>query len=49
MENNPLEKTATEQEYLESMMPETRQEGYSCGVSGCSDCCSCGGNDYQPK
>jgi len=48
MENKPLEKTAAEEAYLESMMPETRQEGYTC-VSGCNDCVSCGGNDYQPK
>jgi len=43
-----LEKTANEIVYLNSMMPEVRQEGYTC-VSGCKDCISCGGNDYHPK
>jgi len=37
-------KTANEQEYLNSIMPEARQEGYTC-VSGCHECVSCGGND----
>jgi len=36
--------SAGEQAYLSSMMPEVRQEGYTC-VSGCQDCVSCGGND----
>jgi|TARA_B100001971_G_C18247844_1_gene575720 hypothetical protein len=40
-------KTTNETAYLASMMPEVRQEGYTC-VSGCQDCCSCGGNDYAP-
>ncbi|MCK5611757.1 hypothetical protein KAR91_58350 [Candidatus Pacearchaeota archaeon] len=40
--------TANEAKYLKSMMPETRQEGYTC-VSGCQDCVSCGGNDYAPR
>ena len=40
--------TANETAYLASMMPEVRQEGYTC-VSGCQDCVSCGGNDYRPK
>ena len=52
LENKPkgafLAKTANERTYLNSMMPELRQEGYTC-VSGCSECCSCGGNDYAPK
>ena len=38
------ELTTNERDYLESMAPEVRQEGYTC-VSGCSDCCSCDGND----
>lgn len=37
--------TSNEMAYLNSMMPEVRQEGYTC-VSGCQDCISCGGNDY---
>jgi len=41
-------RTENERAYLNSMMPEVRQEGYTC-VSGCSDCASCGGNDYTPK
>ena len=55
MTNESLERKSTasfvetinEKAYLNSMMPEVRQEGYTC-VSGCSDCCSCGGNDYAP-
>ncbi len=56
METNCLEKevsevtsqtTANERVYLSSIMPEARQEGYTC-VSGCSDCVSCDGNDYAP-
>ncbi|GAG63401.1 unnamed protein product [marine sediment metagenome] len=43
-----LAKTANEIAYLNSMMPEVRQEGYTC-VSGCTDCVSCGGNDYAPR
>lgn len=39
-------RTAGEKAYLNSMMPEVRQEGYTC-VSGCQDCISCGGNDYR--
>ena len=54
MKNRALERetkvvfngTAREREYLNSMMPETRQEGYTC-VSGCQDCVSCDGNDYS--
>ncbi len=41
-------KTANEISYLSSIMPEARQEGYTC-VTGCSDCASCGGNDYSPR
>ncbi len=41
-------KTTNEKTYLNSMMPEVRQEGYTC-VSGCQNCVSCGGNDYFPK
>ena len=57
MENKSLEnkaksrlplKTANERAYLNSMMSEVRQEGYTC-VSGCQDCISCGGNDYALK
>ncbi len=44
--SEPLVRTANEQAYLESMMPEVRQEGYTC-VSGCSNCISCGGRDYS--
>ena len=40
-------KTASEIAYLNSMMPEVRQEEYTC-VSGCTSCISCGGNDYTP-
>ena len=43
-----LVKTENETAYLTSMMPEVRQEGYTC-VSGCQNCVSCGGNDYAPK
>ena len=42
------EKTASEKAYLNSMMSETRQEGYTC-VTGCSNCISCGGNDLYLK
>lgn len=54
MEINCLEKeiaeatpktTANERAYLSGIMPEARQEGYTC-VTGCSDCVSCDGNDY---
>ena len=38
-------KTRNEKAYLNSMMSEVRQEGYTC-VSGCQNCISCGGNDY---
>ena len=57
METNCLEKevakatpqkTANEKAYLSSIMPEARQEGYTC-VTGCSDCVSCDGNDYAPR
>jgi len=57
MENKCLEnkvgrtsstKTTDEKAYLSSMMPEIRQEGYTC-VSGCTDCVSCDGNDYAPR
>lgn len=41
-------RTSNERAYLNSMMPEIRQEGYTC-VSGCQDCVSCGGNDYAPR
>ncbi len=41
-------KTEGEDTYLNSMMSEARQEEYTC-VSGCSNCCSCGGNDYIPE
>ena len=41
-------KTKNEKAYLTSMMPEVRQEGYTC-VSGCKECVSCGGNDYFPQ
>ncbi|MCK5624768.1 hypothetical protein KAI04_02920 [Candidatus Pacearchaeota archaeon] len=34
-------KTTNENEYLTSMMPETKQESYNC-VSGCSNCVPCG-------
>jgi len=37
-------RTTGEVAYLNSMMPEVRQQGYTC-VSGCSDCASCDGND----
>ena len=40
-------KTTNEKAYLNSMMSEIRQEGYTC-VSGCQSCISCGGNDYTP-
>lgn len=40
-------KTDNEKAYLNGMMSEVRQEEYTC-VSGCSNCCSCGGNDYLP-
>jgi len=40
--------TANEIAYLSSIMPEARQEGYTC-VTGCSDCVSCDGNDYAPQ
>ncbi|MFA5061299.1 MAG: hypothetical protein WC494_03215 [Candidatus Pacearchaeota archaeon] len=43
-----VEKTPEEIDFLESMMPEVRQEGYTC-VSGCQDCVSCDGNDYLPR
>lgn len=41
-------KTASEKAYLNSMMPEVRQKGYTC-ISGCTSCISCGGNDYLPR
>jgi len=41
-------KTANERAYLNGMMSEVRQEGYTC-VSGCQSCISCGGNDFYPK
>ena len=40
--------TSNEVSYLKSMMPEVRQEGYTC-VTGCVECVSCGGNDYAPR
>lgn len=40
--------TANERAYLSSIMPQARQEGYTC-VTGCSDCVSCDGNDYDPR
>jgi len=43
-----LVKTANEKAYIDSMMSEMEQEGYSC-VSGCTSCISCGGNDYLPR
>lgn len=43
-----LVKTTNEKAYLNSMMPEVRQEGYTC-VTGCTSCVSCGGNDYTPR
>ena len=42
-----LVRTANEKAYLNSMMSEAKQEGYTC-VSGCANCVSCGGNDYAP-
>ncbi|MCR4284664.1 MAG: hypothetical protein NUV97_01305 [archaeon] len=48
-EEAPSVMTAGEEAYLSSMMPEVRQEGYTC-VSGCSNCVSCDGNDrYASK
>lgn len=46
MASEALDRSAREAAFLDSMMPETRQEGYTC-VSGCDNCCSCGGNDYK--
>ena len=46
--SNPVAITTSEAAYLNSMMPQVRQEGYTC-VSGCSDCVSCGGNPSYQK
>jgi hypothetical protein len=42
--NEHLVKSADEKAYLESMMPNPRQESYTC-ITGCTSCVSCGGND----
>lgn len=47
-EKTSSQKTANERAYLSSIMPEARQEGYTC-VTGCSSCVSCDGNGYVPR
>lgn len=44
VKSSPILKSENEIAYLSAIMPEARQEGYTC-VTGCSECVSCGGND----
>ena len=48
VEGELLQKTPNERAYLSSIMPEARQEGYTC-VTGCSNCVSCGSSDYDSR